>query len=116
MSSYAPIILRIVDENGKELFSQSVPFEWEIDVKQLMERAFILAQSAATPDPFLYTLEYYGYSEVAKFPGYLGYEIESICGKSNTQKFYWELLIDGVPSQEGADSMQPQPGSTVVWQ
>ena len=116
MSSYAPITLRVVDENGKELFRQSIPFEWEIDVKQVMERAFILSQSAATPDPLVYTLQYYGYSEAAQFPGYLGYEIESIFTKPNNQQFYWELLIDGVASQEGADSEQPGPGATVLWQ
>lgn len=116
MPSYAPFTLRIVDETGKELFNQTVPFEWELDVKQIMERAFVLAQTTTTPDPFLYTVEYYGYSEAAQFPGYLGYEIESICGKSNNRQFYWALLINGVPSSEGADSMQPGPGSTVLWQ
>ncbi len=83
MPSYAPFTLQIVDETGKELFNQAVPFEWELDVKQIMERAFVLAQTTAAPDPFVYTVEYYGYSEAAQFPGYLGYEIESICGKSN---------------------------------
>ena len=116
MSSYAPITLRVVDDKGQVLFAQLVPFEWELDVKQIMERAFVLAQTTATPDPFLFTVGYFGYSEAARFPGYLGYEIESICGKSTNQQFYWALLINGVLSSEGADSMQPGPGSTVVWQ
>ena len=116
MSGYPPFTLRIIDDNGNECFRASVPFEWELDVKQIMERAFVLAQTSSTPDPFAYTMEYYGYSEIAQFPGYLGYEIESICGLSNNQQLYWALLIDDVLSMEGADSMQPAPGSTVLWQ
>jgi hypothetical protein len=120
MTGYAPITLRVLDENGSEMFSQIVPYDWEIDVKELMERAFILSQSSTTPDPLVYTLQYYGYSERAQFPGYLGYEVESIGTgvemKPNNSQFYWQLLIDGLPSQEGADSEQPRPGSTITWQ
>jgi len=58
MTDYAPIMLRVQDENGSEIFSQIVPYEWEIDVKELMERAFILSQSPTIPDPFVYTLQY----------------------------------------------------------
>lgn len=43
-------------------------------------------------------------------------QIESIFGLANNSQFFWELLIDDVPSNEGADSMQPAPGSTVLWQ
>jgi hypothetical protein len=115
MADYMPFTLRIVDDQGQELFSQSVPFEAEIDVRGIMERAFVISQTEAAPDPFLFDLQYYGYSEVGQFPGYLGYEVESICGKPNDQKFYWALSIDDVLSPEGADSMQPGPGSTVLW-
>ncbi len=115
MADYAPFTLRIVDDQGKELFSQSVPFEAELDVRGVMERAFVLSQTAAAPDPFFYDLQYFGYSESAQFPGYLGYEVESICGKANNQQFFWALSINGTLSQEGADSMQPGPGSTVLW-
>jgi len=116
MADYAPITLRIVDEAGKEIFRQDVPFEWEIDVKQIMERAFVLTKTPANPDPLPYSVEYYGYSESDQFPGYLGYEVESIFGKVNNNRFFWALSINGVLSTEGADSMQPAPGSTVVWQ
>jgi hypothetical protein len=116
MSNYAPITLQVLDEQGKELVKQSVPFESALDVREVMERAFVLSQTTATPDPFTYDLQYYGYSETAQYPGYLGYEIESICGKPNNQQFYWALMINGVLSAEGADSMQPGPGSTVLWQ
>jgi hypothetical protein len=117
MPDYAPILLRIVDEQGQELFRQTVPFEFELDVRQVMERAFVLAQTPSKPDPLVYEVQYYGYSESAPFPGYLGYEIESIQGKPNIdQQFYWDLKVNGVVSQEGADSMQPGPGAEVLWE
>lgn len=116
MTGFSPINLQIIDENGNQTFSQSVPYEWEMDVKQVMERAFVLSQSPATPDPLVYTLQYYGYSETPQFPGYMGYELESIGTKGNNQEFFWQLLINGNPSQLGADLEQPAPGSTVVWQ
>jgi uncharacterized protein DUF4430 len=116
MSNYAPITLQVLDEAGQELFSQSVPFELELDVRGVMERAFVLSQTPTHPDPLIYDLQYYGYSEMAQYPGYLGYEVESIFGKPNNLQFYWALSINGVLSPEGADSIQPGPGSTVVWQ
>lgn len=116
MSDYAPITLLVVDNQERERFRASVPFEWELDVKSVMERAFVLSQTASDPDPLVYTMEYYGYSEVTQYPGYLGYEVESIFGLASNAQSYWQLLIDGVPSPEGADSMQPGPGSTVLWQ
>jgi Domain of unknown function (DUF4430) len=115
MAEYAPITRRIVDDQGKELFTQLVPFEPELDVRGVMERAFVLSQTIARPDPFVYDLQYYGYSEVAQFPGHMEYEIESICGKPNNQQYFWALKINDVLSSEGADSMQPGPGSTVLW-
>jgi hypothetical protein len=115
MADYQPFTLRIVDDQGKELFSQSVPFEAELDVRGIMERAFVISQTPAKPDPFYYDLQYYGYSQSAQFPGYLGYEVESICGKPNDQQHYWALSINNTLSPEGADSMQPGPGSAVVW-
>ena len=47
MSGYAPFTLCVLDEDGQELFTQTVPFEAELDVKGIMERAFILAQTVA---------------------------------------------------------------------
>ncbi len=115
MADYAPITLRIVDEQGTERFAQSVPFELELDVREVMERAFVLSQTPQMRDPLVYDLQYFGYSEDPQFPGYLGYEVESIFGKPNNAEFFWELKIDDVPAQEGADSTQPHPGATVLW-
>jgi hypothetical protein len=116
MPEYAPITLQIVDENGQRLIDLAVPFHLEMDVKQVMEAAFVLMQTATSPDPFLYVVEYYGYSEATQFPGYLGYEIESICGKASNNDFFWKLSINGIPSQAGADTANPGPGSTVLWE
>ena len=98
------------------LFEYVVPFEFGIDAKQLLERAFVLAQAPAKPDPFVYSVEYYGYSQSAQFPGYLGYEIEAIAGLQNGAQYYWDLILDGVSSASGADTTYPSPGGTVVWQ
>src|SRR5262249_35614631 len=63
----------------------------------------------------LYTLEYFGYSESAQFPGYLGYEIESIANLQSNDQFFWSLLINDVPSSSGADTTYPGPGASVLW-
>src|SRR5579864_8992487 len=115
------IKISAIDNNGASIFNYSVPFTFGISVKRVMETAFVLNQQPQpNADPFLYTIEYYGYSEDAQFPGYLGYEIEGIGNKtigilpSNSQ-FYWELEINGQPSQVGADTARPTPGAAVVW-
>jgi hypothetical protein len=115
MPQYAPITIRAVDDQDHELFSYAVPFEFELSVKQVMERAFVIGQTAGTADPFMYTVEYFGYSESAQFPGYLGYEIESIAQFQSNGQFYWSLLVNDVSSSSGADTTYPGPGATVLW-
>lgn len=51
--TYAPITLRAVDAEGVKRFGATAPFEWKIDIKELMEWAFVLAQTAALPDALL---------------------------------------------------------------
>lgn len=121
MPEFNPVSLRIVDNHGTELVNSAVPFEPNMSARQVLERAFILAQTPANPDPFVFTLQYYGYSEAAPFPGYLGYEIESFGTKQtgnlpNNAQFYWDLIVDGVSSSSGADTSYPNPGGTVLWQ
>jgi hypothetical protein len=117
MPSFAPFTLRVVDANGNQIFTQTVPFEFELTVTQIMERAFVLSQTAANHDPLPFQLQYYGYSEDPQFPGYLGYEVESLCNiASNPANGYWELLIDQQVSNEGADSMRPRAGAEILWQ
>lgn len=68
------ITIAAYDDSNNQLFSYQVGFAFEINVQQLLQLAFVNAQSASQPDPFSYTLEYYGYSQSAQYPGYLGYE------------------------------------------
>jgi hypothetical protein len=116
MLSFSPITLRVIDSNNNQLFEYVVPFRIGINARQVLEEAFALAQTSAAPDPFVFTIEYFGYSESTAFPGYLGYEIESIGGLANSGQFYWDLLVNGVPSTSGADTTYPNPGAVVLWQ
>jgi len=116
------IAIQAVDNNGNTIFSYAVPFTLGVSVKQIMENAFVLNQMPPPDaDPFLYTLEYYGYSEDPQFPGYLGYEIEGIGNTAtgilpNNNQYYWELLINKQSSKTGAETTYPGPGSAVLWQ
>ena len=114
-SHFSPIKLRVVDNNEKQLFEYSVPFYPGITARQVLEQAFVLGQTPGNFDPFVYTLEYFGYSEAAQFPGYLGYEVESIGGLANNKQFFWDLLVNDVSSFNGADTTYPNPGATVLW-
>lgn len=121
MSHYEPVTIRAITDQNDILFEYRVPFEFEVSAKRLLERAFVLGQVLdKTPDPFQYTMEYYGYSYNPQLPGYLGYEIESFAKNNvsypNTDQFYWELIVDGVASSTGADTAYPNPGGSVVWQ
>ena len=116
MNDYAPITVQANDNNNNVLFQITVPFEFEINARQLLERAFVISQEPDNTDPFLYTVEYFGYSESSQFPGYLGYEIESIASLPNNDSFFWDLIINGISSQTGADTTFPNPGATVLWQ
>jgi len=118
-----PVKVQIQDGTStppKTLYEYEVPFEWEMDALDLLERAFAFNQTAQSADPFIFTLRYYGYSRNAQFPGYLGYEIENFSDPRTgkpfpTDKHFWELLVDGQIATVGADTMRPEPGSTVTW-
>jgi hypothetical protein len=116
MSDFSPITVNAVDNQNNTLFTYTVPFRFEMTAREVLESAFMLEQNSTQPDPFVFTLEYFGYSQSQQFPGYLGYEIESIGQFANSASFYWDLLIDGQPSSHGADTTFPGPGSTVTWQ
>lgn len=115
MPEYPPITIRALDDKNQEVFAYTVPFQFELTVTQVMERAFVIGQAAGKADPFFYTLEYFGYSASAQFPGYLGYEIESIAQLQSNAQFYWELRVNDVPSSTGADTTYPGPGAVVLW-
>jgi hypothetical protein len=115
MTNFAPITVTAIDDQGTVLFDYVVPFALGISARQALEVAFCLNQTAAKPDPFTFTLEYFGYSEAAQFPGFLGYEVESIGGFANSSTAYWELKVNGQVANTGADTTYPNPGGTVRW-
>lgn len=108
------ITIKAYDDDNNQLFSYQVGFEFEINVQQLLQLAFVKGQSAGQPDPFGYTLEYYGYSQSTQYPGYLGYELESINTFDADANHYWELAVNGQPSPSGIDTTFPNPGATVT--
>ncbi|WP_423371054.1 DUF4430 domain-containing protein [Burkholderia sp. LMG 32019] len=116
MSDLNPIVIRAIDtRSGQQILEYTVPFSPKITVRQVLEQAFLIGQTPTSPDPFLFTFEYYGYSQSTQFPGYMGYELESINGDSYNGEYYWELQVDGVATQSGADTTFPNPGSTISW-
>jgi hypothetical protein len=115
VSTPDPITLQAIDNEGNVLFRHSVPFSSGVSVRQLLEQAFIEAQSVQDADPFVFTLEFYGYSESAQFPGYLGYEIESIGKFANGGEFFWDLMVEDISVPSGADTTFPAPGAVVTW-
>jgi|GEM_PF-3349457 len=100
------------------LFTYEVPFESKINVQTLLETAFDSNQTQANPDPFSYDLEYFGYSQINNYPGFLGYSIESINGlnakQSGNVTYYWELLVNDIVSTTGIDTTFPNPNATVT--
>jgi hypothetical protein len=120
MPDFDPVTLSIIANDGTTLIEQAVPFELKMSSRDVLERAFVILQTTASADPFFFTLQYYGYSEDAQLPGYLGYEIESFAKSGvnypNNAQFYWDLIVDGITSMSGADTSYPNPGGTVLWQ
>ena len=115
MHRHGPITLRAIDNDNNKLFEYLVPFSLGITARQVMEQAFVQEQTPSNPDPFLFALEYYGYSDMAGYPGYLGYEIASIKDLPNNAEYYWDLLLNDIAATTGADTTFPNPGSTVTW-
>lgn len=116
MAAGSPINLTIANvmvPGGQLLFQQTVPFTQGMTVRNVMEQAFLMSQSAATPDPFEYTVTYYGQSQSGF--GFLGYEVESLCHLPNNAQNFWELFVNGVASQTGEDTTYPPAGSNVNW-
>lgn len=116
MADFTPIDLAVIDNNGTTLFSASVPFSTGMTARNVLEQGYIAAQTPTNIDPIDFTLEFFGYSENPQYPGFLGYEIDSMGGLPGNAQFYWELLIGGVMSQTGADTTYPAPGASVTWQ
>jgi hypothetical protein len=106
--------IEAIDNSGNPIFKYTVPAYKNISVRMILEVAFNRNQSSTTHDPFHFTLEYYGYSTDPSFPGYLGYELESINSLTTTANFYWSLAVNGAASLTGIDTTFPNPGSTIT--
>jgi len=100
------------------LHATAVNLPSELNARQLLEVAFVQLQSDSELDPFLYEIEYYGYSQpVTGFTSYLGYEIESIGGYVNGDSDnYWMLYVNGAAATVGIDSYLVQPNDEIALQ
>jgi hypothetical protein len=94
------------------LDTQTVNLQSQINARELIEETFVQFQSTQVPDPFLYTIDYYGYSQEGY--GYLGYEIESIGSYVNgANDNYWVLYVNGSAASVGIDSYWVRPNDQV---
>lgn len=96
----------------------TVSLQAELTVRELIEAAFIQLQTANQPDPFVFTIDYYGYDYFQGDTSYLGYFIVSIGTKggqtyASSPNSYWELLVNGTPSDVGMDSRLVKPNDQV---
>jgi hypothetical protein len=95
------------------LTPQTVNLQAEVTARELVEATFVQLQTNHNPDPFKFTIDYFGYDHYQGVTSYLGYFIVSInqfvTGASN----YWDLYVNGSPSQVGIDSYLVQPNDKI---
>ena len=111
------ITLKLVNKISQPALnlSYTVPFTLECTVLRILEKAYVNAQK---PDlhlhhPFQYMLEYFGYNQSSAFPGFLGYELDSINGVAGDKSHYWKLTVNSVAASTGVSECYPNPGATV---
>jgi hypothetical protein len=96
----------------------TINLQAELTVRELIEAAFVQLQTAAQPDPFVFTIDYYGFDYFQGDTSYLGYFIVSI-GTKGGQTYasgansYWELPVNNTPSDVGMDSRLVKPNDQV---
>jgi Domain of unknown function (DUF4430) len=95
------------------LSAQTVSLQTEMNVRELIEATFVQLQTAQHPDPFKFTIEYYGYDYYQGILNYLGYFIVSINQYASTPSAYWDLYVNGKSSQIGMDSYLIQPNDQI---
>lgn len=98
MADFALITRRAADNQNNRLSKVSVPFRPEINARQALEPAFILGQTPQSASLFAFAPQTYCGSGSQQFPGYPGYEIESIGGFAVNDQFDWQVTVDGVSS------------------
>jgi hypothetical protein len=109
-----PITIEAIDDKEQSLFVYSCPSSLRLNVQSILDQAFAGLQSAAKPDPFRFSISYFGYSKDPAYPGYLGYEIESINDCVTSANAYWSLSLNDQASDHGIDTTFPGPADKVM--
>lgn len=95
------------------LSPQTVSLQAELTARQLIEAVFVQFQTDASPDPFKFTIDYFGYDHYQGVTTYLGYFIVSINDLVSDANNYWDLVVNSKPASLGMDSYLVQPGDRV---
>ncbi len=95
------------------LTPQTISLQAEVTARELVEAAFIQLQTDQNPDPFKFTIDYFGYDHYQGVTSYLGYFIVSINQFVIDTNNYWDLYVNGKPSQVGMDSYLVQPNDQI---
>jgi hypothetical protein len=111
-----PVALEALDSSGRPIFKFTVPGGLRKNVASILEHVFVEHQTQASPVPFRFRLEYFGFSKDASFSGHLGYELESIGELKSGPTAFWSMSINGRASDHGIDATYPAPGDTVTFQ
>ncbi|SRR5258708_31531560 len=91
------------------LTPQTLSLQAEVTARELVEATFIQLQTDKNPDPFKFTIDYFGYDHYQGVTSYLGYFNVSVNQFVTDANNYWDLYVDGKPSQVGTDSYLVQP-------
>ena len=100
------------------LATTTISLYTELTVRELVEAAFVQLQTSSAHDPFIFTIDYFGFDYFQGDASYFGYFIVSI-GKKGGQTYassntsYWELLVNDVASDLGMDSRLVKPNDPV---
>jgi hypothetical protein len=93
--------------------AQTVNLTAELTARELIEATFVQLQTDQNPDPFKFTIDYFGYDHYQGVTSYLGYFIVSINQYVTGANNYWDLYVNGNPSQVGMDSYLVQPNDQI---
>jgi hypothetical protein len=91
----------------------AVNLQTEMTAREFFEAAFVQLQTDQNPDPFKFTIDYFGYDHYQGVTSYLGYFIVSIDQYVTSANNYWDLYVNGNPSQVGMDSYLVRPNDQV---
>ncbi len=95
------------------LKATALNLQTEMTARELIEGAFVQLQTDQNPDPFKFTIDYFGYDHYQGVTSYLGYFIVSIDQYVTGANNYWDLYVNGNPSQVGLDSYLVQPNDQI---